>query len=641
MKGLFLGIVIIVCYTSLSGQTDTTLTLDEVVVHSNRIEQDISESGRDITVISRDELLSSGVRSLDEAVQMLAGVEVQTRGPYGSQGDIVMRGGTFNQVLVLIDGQPINDPLTGHFNSNIPVTFSDVKQIEVLRGPSSAIYGPDAVGGVINIVTQINDQTKHGVRLKGAYGFGGYGLQKWNVAGVADVSDWKIGAAWDKSKADGPEHEGDSTSRYIDIQTLSGFVSYDGGPLSASIRVSRDMRDFDARYFYTRSTFDRSTEEVNRLWGQAMLKYELTKTQNLRFNASYGLTSDEFYFTPTSSPNEHTTSRSDYRLEWQGIWSSEFTTLIGVNINAQDIESNDRGDHEEGRQGAFIMGEYKPITGLTLTPAVRLDLADQYDLQVNPQLALSYNQNIWGVRAFGGRSIRAADFTERYVNFGRVDTLADGRNLGNAELLPETSWNFEVGGDVQLTNNLSFATTAFIRKSENLIDYVLTPTEEIEDARLLSARGNYFYARNVGETSTIGVESRLDYKYDIDKNWNLQVGLSHTWIDTQSDEDELSKYLASHANHLVTWQFGLRRRGIGLRISGLYKKRNQDLAPAISAELMDSYHVMNTRLTANVLGDLLKVYAQVDNMFDTEYSDILGARLPGQWWSFGLLLNWN
>ncbi|HRF24346.1 MAG TPA: TonB-dependent receptor plug domain-containing protein, partial [Chitinophagaceae bacterium] len=84
----------------------------------------------------------------------LPGVEVQQRGPQGSQSDIVLRGGTFQQVLVIIDGIKLNDPLTGHFNSYIPINTDEIERIEILKGAASAIYGSEAVGGVINIITK-------------------------------------------------------------------------------------------------------------------------------------------------------------------------------------------------------------------------------------------------------------------------------------------------------------------------------------------------------------------------------------------------------------------------------------------------------------------------------------------------------
>src|ERR1044071_3542229 len=94
------------------------------------------------------------VHSLDELLRYLPGIEVQMRGPMGSQADIVLRGGTFQQVLVILDGLRLNDPNTGHFNSYIPIAPAEIDRIEILKGASYAIYGSEAVGGVISIFSK-------------------------------------------------------------------------------------------------------------------------------------------------------------------------------------------------------------------------------------------------------------------------------------------------------------------------------------------------------------------------------------------------------------------------------------------------------------------------------------------------------
>src|SRR4029078_6745644 len=94
------------------------------------------------------------IHSIDELLRYLPGVEVQQRGPFGAQSDFVLRGGTFQQVLVILDGVRLNDPNSGHFTSYIPIAPSEIDRIEILKGASSAIYGSEAVGGVIHVITK-------------------------------------------------------------------------------------------------------------------------------------------------------------------------------------------------------------------------------------------------------------------------------------------------------------------------------------------------------------------------------------------------------------------------------------------------------------------------------------------------------
>jgi len=148
---------IILSYSVLSAQDSTyypTFRLDEVEVMDSRTGIQLKDLGKQVEVITQYEISQMPVNSVDELLRYIPGVEVQSRGMYGTQADITMRGGTYNQTLILLDGIRIGDPMTGHFNSNIPVTLSSIRRIEIIKGASSVIYGADAVGGVINIVTK-------------------------------------------------------------------------------------------------------------------------------------------------------------------------------------------------------------------------------------------------------------------------------------------------------------------------------------------------------------------------------------------------------------------------------------------------------------------------------------------------------
>jgi len=128
--------------------------LNPVTVYGNMLNTTNSKAGKNITVIKASELENYNFNSIDDLLKIIPSIEMQSRGGFGSQSDIVLRGSTFNQTLVLLDGMRVNDPLTGHFSMYIPITISDIYQIEIIRGGASSIYGPDAVGGVINIVTK-------------------------------------------------------------------------------------------------------------------------------------------------------------------------------------------------------------------------------------------------------------------------------------------------------------------------------------------------------------------------------------------------------------------------------------------------------------------------------------------------------
>ncbi|MDO9153018.1 MAG: TonB-dependent receptor plug domain-containing protein, partial [Paludibacter sp.] len=127
------------------------LTEIDVVAERNKI---YSEMGRIVTVVSRNDIKKQSLQSIDDLLENIAGIDIRNRGVNGTQADISMRGGSFDQVLVLLNGVNITDPQTGHYNLDIPVDLADVVRVEVLQGSSARFYGPNAFSGAINIVTE-------------------------------------------------------------------------------------------------------------------------------------------------------------------------------------------------------------------------------------------------------------------------------------------------------------------------------------------------------------------------------------------------------------------------------------------------------------------------------------------------------
>ncbi|RYG41154.1 MAG: TonB-dependent receptor, partial [Chitinophagaceae bacterium] len=151
MKRLLLSALI---FVSAKGLAQDSLDLDPITITSSRVDQQVSKTGRSVTIIPGHSLHNIPAQSIDDILKYAAGMNIQQRGPAGSQADIVLRGGTFQQVLVLVDGMRINDPITGHFSAYFPILPDQIERIEILKGPSAALYGPEAVGGVVHIISK-------------------------------------------------------------------------------------------------------------------------------------------------------------------------------------------------------------------------------------------------------------------------------------------------------------------------------------------------------------------------------------------------------------------------------------------------------------------------------------------------------
>lgn len=259
-------------------QAQFSTLADTITVQSARVPARIGETGRNISLLDPADLQQAPYTSLDELLQYVPGVEVQSRNAFGVQGDISLRGATFTQVLVLIDGMKLNDPLTGHFNHAIPVTPAEIARIEVLRGAASAIYGADAVGGVINIVTKTHDpQQDDATQLEGQLHYGEHSLLMARQGFALQRGKLFLSGGFRMNQSAGePIAErplGNITleayRNFFDIKTAGLNLGYRlGKGWLLRARTAYDQRDFSARFFYTASPLDQSEETTTTWWNQ-------------------------------------------------------------------------------------------------------------------------------------------------------------------------------------------------------------------------------------------------------------------------------------------------------------------------------------------------------------------------------------
>jgi iron complex outermembrane receptor protein len=614
--------------------------IDTVEVSSSQIPQRMHETGRHITVLLPKTIEQLPAVSVDEILQMVPGVEVQSRSGFGVQADIVMRGSTFSQVLILVDGMRLNDPLTGHFNGYIPVVKSDIARIEVLRGPAAAMYGPDAVGGLINIITKtFEGSLPEGISGNVNVGLGSYanymgeaavlhGSEKfsWSLTGMINRAD---GQPF-RERAVNDSLQLDAYSNYFDLRTVGGALSIKLRPgLRLKLRTAFDYRDFSARYFYTASPLDLATERVNQSF--SVLQLEQVKAKRVSdIQLAYKYNTDVFAFNPNfPSTNEHATQFGNFISNHLFDLSPKLMLKGGVQVDYRSIESNDRGNHSDWHAGIYTMAMYQPTDRLNLTGSLRADYDENYDLEVLPQLNASFVLEHLVLRAAVGRSIRAADYTERYVS-NNLPMLTPGRNLGNPDVMAEASWSQELGADAQLAPGLLVKATGFMRQSSRLIDYVPTSAAEIGDVGDLQPEASYFFARNISDVSTAGVEFEALYQVDFSKQYALQVSAGYTFVNTSNAEDIVSVYIANHARQLVTGSALMRFGKTKLGVSGLYKQRNELFAAGINSRLEPEYMLWNLR-SAYQVTEMFSVSLLIQNVFDTDYQNVLGAPMPGRW----------
>jgi vitamin B12 transporter len=625
---------------------DSARSLREVTVFASRLTQPSNQTGHAVTVISGASVARYPVNSIDDLLRCLPALEIQSRGSFGAQADVSMRGSTFNQVLFLLDGMRLNDPLTGHFGAYMPITPAEIEQIEIIRGAGAALYGPDAVGGVINIVTKTFAATerRHEAELTSTTMRGEYNLWHTNTGGFLAAGKLRLGGGILLNKTDGQLRDYPGTQRSdVNLKTYSLSAAYElTSKLSVAARASLDRRDYSAQYFYTTAIGDQSRETTNKDWYQGQLRYQHSERARTEAQVSSSRGTDYYLYTPTSVASDHLTHYTNVLLSHQQQFSDKLRATLGTQADHRSVVSNDRGNHDQWHYAAFGVVALTPTAGLALTGGLRLDHDQAYGTEVVPQLNMS--QQIGEeltVRGAIGRAIRAPDFTERYNANGRPGTVPNGFNVGNAGLQAERTMNYEAGADYRPLPGFTVKATGFLRKGNNQIDYVPTPGARVIEASgltNLNPAATYRYAQNLFDVTTRGLETELVYQRQFTTNTRFDGSVGYMLVKVSNADNIASQYLANIARQVVSGTVSVTSKRVNGSLSGLWKQRDASAAAVISRTNNAEYAVFNARLEVALLPQRIWLTGQVQNLFNEKYSDLLGAQMPTRWLMGGLRL---
>ncbi len=633
MKKFILPVLLLNTVRVFSQQNE--LELDPVTVTASIQPRNVSQTGRNIISFNGDQFANLPVHSIDELLRYLPGMEVQMRGPMGAQSDIVLRGGTFQQVLVLLDGVRINDPNTGHFSSYIPIAPAEIERIEVLKGASSAIYGSEAVGGVVHIITKsfaAKQSLEKKYAVSGQLAAGEYDLASVNIGGYYQYKNTAVSGGLLSNNTNGQLQRGTRGGLHNNTASLS-VSHFINQHWQVSARVAYDNRDFSAQNFYTTFASDTAKEKVRTLWSQVRLSYTGEK-HRLSIDAGYKDVLDEYGYNKVSVANNNKSKMLQGTIvdEWK---IGAATSLVsGVQFINKNIQSNDRGDHTVPQGGVFMVLNQVIAPGLTINPALRLDWNERSGTEWVPQMNISYKYKQLQLRGSAGKTIRDADFTERFNNYNKA-TVASGR-IGNPDLLAERSFSYEAGADYFAGKSLKISGSFFQRFHQRLIDYVTTTYANMPRKDNLVPGGTYALAENISKVNTTGAELDIQYQFRLPGNNSLYAGGGIVWLDSKSSATTPSFYISSHAklltNFFVNWNFSR----FTLSVNGVYKQRTAQVASAINAMLDKEYFVLNAKAAGFIYKGKLSVFIQAENLGNTKYSDLLGAVMPGSWLSCGL-----
>ena len=587
MKKYLSLLLLCLCFNALAQQEQDSIAtkqLKEVIVSSTRIDLPLSENARSIQVITKENIRQAGVTTVADLLQQVAGVDIRRRGIAGMQADLFIRGGSFDQTLLLIDGIKLDDAQTGHHTLNLALPLEVIERIEIIKGPAARIFGQNAFTGAINIVTKSSLDTTGVVNLQaGSY-------NQVNVESTVGTSkeNFSLLAHYSHKKADGYRYNTDFENQNV---FLKGQFNKQNSPIDFIASFSE--RKFGANGFYALPSYADQYEETQ--GSLIAFSSRINKGKWLVKPRLYWRRGQDEYIFVRSNPaiyrNLHITHKVGFAFDASNT-NKLGQTGLGIDFANVSIASNNLGDRS--RFMTTVFAEHRFLLSndqLDITPGVAVTNYTDFGTQLFPGVDISYALSE-ALRIYGnvGYTYRIPTFTDLYYS--------DSTTLGNEDLKPEEALTEELGLRL-IINNFQFSAAAFLRQAENLIDYI-RPTEE-----------GRFEATNVREVNTHGVELEAKTQFKIgNQPQQLQAGYVYLKDDVKSIAVNTSRYTINSLRHHFTFNY---RTNVTKDLSGSIAFKHAQRPMQDSYQVLDlfvQWQINNLRLSFSANNILNEVYSE-------------------------------
>lgn len=621
MKRLFL-ILPLSCISlaihAQSGVSDTT-SINEVVIAENRLQIPFNKRNRNIQIIQKEDIAKLPVRSINEVLSYIPGVDVRQRGPFGTQADISIDGGSFEQTLILINGVKLSDVQTAHHSMNIPVSLDAIERIEVLKGPAARIYGINALTGAINIITKTSSDTDLSVRVESGSGFAskeeGDGKGIYGGASVQAVANLSKGNTQNLISVGGHKSNGQRyNSRTEDIKAFyQGKYTFDERN-SMDVMAGYIHNEFGANGYYAAPGDKESYEIVKTGIVSVGSAHQLHKNFYLKPRLSYRGNKDDYrYFR-----NDLTKGRSQHE---SNVYTAELNSTLhtrigdfgfGLESRYEEIESTNLGDHNRYNHGVYAEYKTEAINKLLLNIGTYLNYNTQYGWQVFPGLDLGYAiDSHWKASLSVGSSQRIPSYTDLY--------LKQTGNIGNPALKSENAWQYELAMRYE-KQNIYVRGGVFYRNIENFIDWIRDNSSDP------------YQPFNFGTNKTTGVNLSLGQVFTLSGSQRLKYDLSYNYLrpkEMRYAEDVISKYIVESLKHQALLRVLYQVDKLDFTLGGRWIKR----------ELNDPYFITDLRVGYSL--SRWNFYAEGNNLLNETYKEVAAVYLPKRWYSVGVRYQWK
>lgn len=648
MKRLILWFCGAACAAAPAAAEEAPTLLEEITVTANRVDGPRAAIGSAVSSISGEELERRQIRIVSDALRELPGVSVSRSGPLGALTDIRIRGSEANHTLVLIDGIEVNDSASGGQYDFANLLALEVERIDVLRGPQSALYGSQAVGGVINIVTRRGEPGPARFRANLEGGSFGTATGNASVSGGAETYDYLFAAQ-------GFHTRGVSSARAFDAYNPRSSLDRDGyesgtGLAKVSVRPGENIEvtgvarytEFDADRDgygtpangspYSAAVDSKDTEKGKQFFGRTQVKatafdgaweniagVSYTNQDRRNFDGSGARTSQ------TIGETTKVDYQSNLRFETGDALPASHVLTFGADNQHDHIVSKSiyqdpafggNGPVRKSIDDTGVVGQYQ--LGLSerlfLTGSVRRDLNERFRDATTYRFASAYTFEGTGtkVRASYGTGVKNPTLTELYGFYG---TFA-----GNPGLKPERGRGWDAGFDQPVLNDkLTFSATYFEQRVSDLISSAF-------DASI----GKSKPINLPGVSKIHGVELEMTVR-----PWEpVTIRAAYTY---SRGDDATGAELVRRPRNIASVNFGyafLENRA-NANVEVVYNGKQKDLrflsgAPYTSAQVeLKAYTLVNLAASYKVTENA-EVYGRVENLFDKRYQEVFSYNTPGR-----------
>jgi len=628
-------------------QSDTSsfkkdVNLSEIEITARRSPALYSEIGRVVNIIPRKEIEKLPVQSVQDLLKYAMGVDVRQRGPLGVQADVSIRGGSFDQVMILLNGINITDPQTGHLSLNLPVDIQSIERVEILEGPGSRVHGPNAFSGAINFITgtkKNNNVTVHAMAGEnGLYNVGG------NVTFLTGKTKSYVAA--NKSSSDGYITNTDFNSYNVFYQ---GNLNLEGNQLD--FQLGYTDKEFGANSFYTASypnQFEQNKTTFASLAFASKGKVKIKPSIYWRRHQDRFELFRDYQDAPSwyEGHNYHLTDVFGANINTIIPWFLG-NTSIGGDLRSEHVWSNVLGldldnpiDVPGESEGMFTKSYSRSNASFFLEHTYSYDR-----FTVSAGVMGNYNSGLgFGIDFFPGidlsywvsdkvKIIASVNKSLRMPTF--IDLFYSGRtNEGNPNLKPEEALSYE-GGIKFHKKGINTTLVSFYREGTNMIDW----------GRLESDVEGIDVPTNINNINTYGIEAsfNIDFGHIFGEKFIMQnFAVNYAWLnqDKKSESGYTSVYVFNYLKNKLNASLSHKIvSDLGATWNFLYQNREGGFTDVVSNEYKEykPFWLVDVRLSWTKLQYIL--YVEASNLFDKEYVDFGYVPQPGRWVRGGVKIN--